>query len=437
MATPSMPKTSSRASLVRGVLASEDFGVGRARRQLDGVAVAAAAAAGVALRGAGHVLDVEQRRAVDGGAAPGLAVPGGAVDAEVHRRDAREQGEDAGDRAEVAAPDALALAVEPADGDGGDRRAAEDEQRRLRVFVDADELAVERGEDEGEEGPAAPAQPFRDGVAAAVARGELGQRALRAEHAAPDAAHEHDGEDDEGPPDAPEEILGEQHQALVPLRRVGGLVLRRQRRAVGGAGFAVHEGGRAEVAGEQPRLRVRMRQEGGQHDEEGVEENDRPLHAEDQAAVRRHPVAEARQPRLAAGVEDEGRRGVHFAIDLQLAGDRIELVDEVVLAGLQLRQHDEGAGAGGLSTFSMCISSFSNSSGPGPSLMSTSLTRCPAGTSMRAGLKTPSRTTISKAGSSPAATALPPGSVPDHARNRSARRRRMLRSRAWRAGRRP
>jgi hypothetical protein len=74
----------------------------------------------------------------------------------------------------------------------------------------------------------------------------------------------------------------------------------------GAQGFAVDEGGRAEVAGEQPRLRMRVGQEGGQHDEEGVEEHDRPLHAEDQAAVRRHPVAEARQPRLAAGVEDEG-----------------------------------------------------------------------------------------------------------------------------------
>lgn len=42
------------------------------------------------------------------------------------------------------APHALALAVDEADGDGRERGAPEDEQHRLRIFVDADELAVDR-----------------------------------------------------------------------------------------------------------------------------------------------------------------------------------------------------------------------------------------------------------------------------------------------------
>jgi hypothetical protein len=153
-----------------------------------------------------------------------IRVPGGAVDAEMHRRDARQQAEDAGDRAQVAAPDALALAIHPADADGGDGGTAEDQQRRLRVVIDADQLAIDRGEDEGHHRPAAPAHPFRDRAAAPVAAGEFGQRAFRAEHAAPDAAHEHDREDHEGPPDAPEQVLREQHQAVLPAGDVGGLV---------------------------------------------------------------------------------------------------------------------------------------------------------------------------------------------------------------------
>ncbi|MBV6412215.1 MAG: hypothetical protein GAKPKEKM_03157 [Rhodocyclaceae bacterium] len=269
-------------------LAGEHLGVGGARGQFDGVAVAAAIATVVAVGGAGHVLDVEQRRAIDGAGARRIAVPGLAVDAEVHRRHACEQGEDAGDRTEIAAPDALAAAVEPADGDGGERRAAEDQQRRLRVFVDADQLPVEGGQHEGREGPAAPAQPARDGEALAVARGEFGERPLRAEHAAPDAAHEHDGEDDEGPPDAPEQVLGGEHHALVPEGRVG-----RHLRLAGRG---------AEEPGEQPRLGMRQRQEGRQRDEDAVEQHDEPLQAEDGAAVAHHPVAQARQaaaPRMA------------------------------------------------------------------------------------------------------------------------------------------
>jgi hypothetical protein len=43
----------------------------------------------------------------------------------MHRRQPREQREDAGHRAEVAAPDALALAVQVSDRNGGDGRSAE------------------------------------------------------------------------------------------------------------------------------------------------------------------------------------------------------------------------------------------------------------------------------------------------------------------------
>jgi hypothetical protein len=44
---------------------------------------------------------------------------------------------------------------------GGDGRAAEDQQGGLRVFVDADQLTVDRGADEGDEGPAGPFEPAR------------------------------------------------------------------------------------------------------------------------------------------------------------------------------------------------------------------------------------------------------------------------------------
>ena len=112
---------------------------------MTGVALAGAAAAAVAFGGAGHAPDVEQWGTIDRLEIAFVAVPGSAVDLVMQWGDLGQYGEDAGGRAQVAAPDAFFPAVEQADADGGDGRAAKDQQRRLRVFVNADQLTVNGG----------------------------------------------------------------------------------------------------------------------------------------------------------------------------------------------------------------------------------------------------------------------------------------------------
>ena len=247
-----------------------------------------------------------------------VAVPGVAIDAEM--RPAR--GAPAGRRRRTPGTGSGTRRACPCRTASRRRRRPTVEPPRISsaacgIFIDADELAVDRGQHEGDQGPAAPAQPARDGAAAAVAAGELGQRAFRAEHAAPDAAHQHDGEDHEGPPDAPEQVLREQHQALVPRRGGRRLVLRRHRlaRSAVQASGSMKRGG-AEVAGEQPRFRMRVRQEGRQRDQHRVENHDDPLDGEDGAAMRAPSSRRARARRFAdcaprGGTKLEDMRGCY------------------------------------------------------------------------------------------------------------------------------
>ena len=99
-------------------LAAHDLAAGPAQSQGDGIAVAAAAPAGVALRGACQGVDVEQRRAIHGSNVGRLQIPSRAVHLEMHRCQAREQRENAGDRAQVAAPHTFAPAIDDAHGNG-------------------------------------------------------------------------------------------------------------------------------------------------------------------------------------------------------------------------------------------------------------------------------------------------------------------------------
>ena len=73
------------------------------------------------------------------------------------RRHPREDREYAIYRAEMTAPDALALAIDEADEDGCERRAAEHEQRRRRILVHAYELPEDRRQRERDKRPATPA----------------------------------------------------------------------------------------------------------------------------------------------------------------------------------------------------------------------------------------------------------------------------------------
>ena len=231
----------------------ENFGERRAQAVADRIVLAGAAAAGVAVGGAGHAADVDQRRAVDRRIAVIMAVvaiPGGAVDLVVEGRELGENGENPRGRTQVAAPDALLPAKKQADGQRGNARSAKDQQGRLRVFIDADQLPIDGGADEGDERPAHPFQPGRRRPAQAVPAAPFGERAFRTEQAAPDAAHRHRGDHHAGPPDAPEAELREQAQ-VVPDVRAGG----------------------------------RQRHENGNDDQRRINDDDTPLHGQDGALM--------------------------------------------------------------------------------------------------------------------------------------------------------
>src|ERR1019366_10667177 len=89
-------------------------------------------------------------------------------------------------------------------------RAAENEQRRFGILVDAYHLPVDRGQGKSREGPAFPSDPAGDRMAPAEPAYRLGQCALRTKEPAPSAAKQHHAEEDEWPPDAPEGELREE-----------------------------------------------------------------------------------------------------------------------------------------------------------------------------------------------------------------------------------
>src|SRR3546814_12710975 len=64
--------------------------------------------------------------------------------------------------------DALALAVDEAHRDGGNGGASQNQQGRLRVFVDADELTVNGRAHERHEWPASPSHPAWNGPSHAM-----------------------------------------------------------------------------------------------------------------------------------------------------------------------------------------------------------------------------------------------------------------------------
>ncbi len=223
-----MPNTMSAASHPLAALSVErdHLAIRRARGERDGAVQAAAAAAHVALGRPRHPADAHERRTVDRmhGNARNVRGPRVGIDAKMQRGDARQHGKHAVDRTEVPAPDALAAAVDEADADGRERRAAQHEQRRGGILIDADELAEHRRQRERDERPSAPFQPARHREAEPMPAGGLGQRALGTEEAAPRAPDDEHRQDDERPPHAPEQPLRQDREAVVPAR-----VVRRQR----------------------------------------------------------------------------------------------------------------------------------------------------------------------------------------------------------------
>ncbi|MNE51421.1 hypothetical protein D3C80_1460480 [compost metagenome] len=93
----------------------------------------------------------------------------------MHRGQARKQGKDAADRAQVTTPDALAPGEQQADADRHDRGTAQNQQGGLGVVIHTDQLPVEGGQAERQGRPAAPAHPARHAQAFAVMTGPLAE----------------------------------------------------------------------------------------------------------------------------------------------------------------------------------------------------------------------------------------------------------------------
>ena len=240
----------------------QHFVGGRAGLQLDGVAVIATAAAHMTAAAALHMAQGLQRGAVDRTVrAVGRGGPAGFVHPVGHRRQFGQQGKHAIHRAQMPAPGALALGVHPAHRHGGDGGAAQHQQRRLRVLIDADHLAIHRGQHKGDKRPAAPAHPARNRPAQAFLRRPFGQCAFRAQHATPDAAKQHHRQQHKRPPDSPEHKLGEDGQVVQHARAV-----------------------------------VRQRQQRRNHQQGGVHQHHRPLQPTQQRGVVAQPAAHRRQP---------------------------------------------------------------------------------------------------------------------------------------------
>ena len=246
----------------------DDVMVGRAQRQPHRAATKArAVGAHVAVAVRCHGADRHQRRAAHRrerlSRRQAIGIPSHGVDFEMQWRKLRQDAEHAVDRAEEAAPDPLVLATHQARRDGRDGGAAEDQQHRGGILVDADHLAVDRRESEGDEWPAAPAHPARNGALQAVAACRLGECSLRAHEAAPGAAHEHHGDEHEGPPDSPE------HE------------LRKQRHVVPDMIGALGQG-----------------QQDGHDDEHHIDRDQRPLQPRDETAVPQQEVAHGGHPHI-------------------------------------------------------------------------------------------------------------------------------------------
>jgi len=139
----------------------------------------------------------------------------------------------------------------------------------LRVLINADQLAINRGANKGHKRPATPAQPARNRPPQTMAAGQLGQHAFRAKNAAPDAPQQHGAQHDERPPDTPKQKLREQPQIVQNMR-----ILCRQ--------------------GHEHRV----------NQEAEVKHHHRPLHAQDDALMAAHGLADACQHAYGRG----GRR---------------------------------------------------------------------------------------------------------------------------------
>ncbi|MCY1443598.1 hypothetical protein D9M71_600240 [compost metagenome] len=178
----------------------------------------------------------------------------------MYGREAGEQGKDTADRAQVAAPDPLAAGEQQTDGDRRQCRAAENQQCRLGVVVDTDQLAVEGGQAERQGWPATPAHPAWHAHAPAILAGPFAQRAFRAQHTAPEPAEQYDRQQHERPPEAPEQELGEQGQVV-----------------------------------QHPRLASGQRQQCRYYQQHGVEQHHRPLQGANYPGMAAHAVTQTLQ----------------------------------------------------------------------------------------------------------------------------------------------
>ena len=206
-----------------------DLLAGRAPCQCHRSTETAAPAAHMAIGRSAHGADRHQRCAVEPcrGRRLRRAVPCVMVHPEMDGSELCQKAEHTIHRAQIAAPHPLIPAEGIAYGYRRERRAAQDQEHRFRILVDADELAVSRGAGKGGERPSLPFHPVRYRTATAMPAHRLRQRAFGAEHPAPETADKHHAQEHERPPDPPKYELGEEREIGPDVR---GALRRRQKR---------------------------------------------------------------------------------------------------------------------------------------------------------------------------------------------------------------
>src|SRR5581483_6334044 len=243
----------------------------------------------------------------------------------------------------MAAPEALPPSVQKADHDRRQGRAAEDQQRRFRIFINRQHLPVDRRGDEADERPAAPEQRARHAPAEAVAADPFRERAFRTEKPAPHAPDDDDGQNHERPPDPPEHELRESREMIEDAGAVG-----------------------------------RQGHERRNRDQARVDRHDRPLQGNDRSAMATKKIAQRGEPWLRRRRRDR-RDGYDARVHGRVSaghGAAFTTMRPFAVSSWNSSIMSCSPGccgattmndvAPGTSTFSLRSERLSNSAGPGP-----------------------------------------------------------------------
>ena len=149
----------------------------------DGVAVAAAASAGMTGGSALHLADIDKRGAVDTFGCSIECRPLFLVHVKVNGGLPGQHAEKTVDGAQVHAPDAFAISVQIAGRQREHGRDAKQDQCGMDMVLESGGLSVQCGKRQHDAWPAFPAYPARDRAFFAVPADEFGQCAVRLDHA--------------------------------------------------------------------------------------------------------------------------------------------------------------------------------------------------------------------------------------------------------------